>query len=246
MRVDRTKFHVLVAALSAACSPTEPPVAASSLPVPELPRPAEVPPPPAVTAPPPPQPAATAPPAVTAQPAPAAASSEDERYDFGPGGAVPPLARTIHPQSCAKSENAQGAVGACSLTRPPGPTCESFGDTVDECRRFSRWLVPKAAAHATQCLRAKSGSQDLCLFNVAMACAAESFGAVCLDPSPKIEADCKKVADQCARVPLRSRHMTLDACKGALSAIVPARREKFVHCAAESCAMVQCAYAADM
>lgn len=244
MQVDRASFLALTAALFAACGPAAPPLAASSVTVPELPRPPEA--PAAVDAGVIERPAEPEPEPPPPAPAPSDASDTGDEAPYAPGsGATPPLASTLHPQACAPAGNAVGAWPGCALTRPPGPTCESYGDTLKECQRFKRWLTPRAAAHAAACLRAKSGTPGLCEFNAAMACASESFGVACLDPSPTIDRDCRAVADSCAKVPRRYRHMTFDACRGALSAIVPARRRAFVHCAAESCALVQCAYAAD-
>lgn len=246
MQVDRTSFLALTATLFAACGPAAPPVTASTVAVPELP-----PPPPATSG--PPEAASATAPAVL-PPGPQAAGlpahrGDDDDGDEAPyrpsGGATPPLASSLHPQACATSANALGHSPGCTLTRPPGPTCESFRDTLNECRRFKSWLTPRAASHAAACLQAKSGGPELCQFNAAMACAAESFGVACLDPSPAVESACRKVVTQCASVPRQYRHMTFDACRGALSAIVPARRSAFVHCAAESCALVQCAYAAE-
>ncbi|HQY60038.1 MAG: hypothetical protein IPF92_25270 [Myxococcales bacterium] len=244
MQVDRASFLALTAALFAACGPTAPPVAADSVTVPELPPPPVAPVAPvALDAGVPERPVAPEPP----QPQPASAASDTgDEAPYEPGsGATPPLASSLHPQACATAGNAVGAWPGCALSRPPGPTCESYRDTLNECQRFKRWLTPRAAAHAAACLQAKSGKAELCEFNAAMACAAESFGVACLDPTPAIDRECRDVADRCARVPRRYRHMTFDACRAALSAIVPARRRAFVHCAAESCALVQCAYAAD-
>jgi hypothetical protein len=243
MHVDRASFLLLASTLFVACQPSE---AQGTPPVLAPPAPSPTPVPLVASA-----PTQTAAPSASAsapvEPAPvavAAPDANDEQYSFGSGAAVPPLAKDLHPQSCDVKDNAKGVVTACALSQP-GPTCESFGDTKDECARYGKWLVPRAAAAATKCLQAKSGKQSICLFNVGMACAVEAWGATCLDPSPKIEAACAKVAQRCESVPKKHRHMTLDACKAALSAIIPSRHDKFLHCAAESCQLVQCAYPAE-
>jgi hypothetical protein len=242
MKVDRGSFLALTAALFAACGPAAPPVAATSVTVPELPRPPEA--PAALDAGAIERPAEPEPPPPAPTPPARSDTGDEAPYETG-SGATPPLASSLHPQACPPAGNTVGLWPGCALTRPPGPTCESYGDTLKECQRFKRWLTPRAAAHAAACLQAKSGKAELCEFNAAMACASEAFGVACLDPSPAVDRECRDVDDACAKVPRRYRHMTFDACRAALSAIVPARRRAFVHCAAESCALVQCAYAAD-
>lgn len=241
MKVDRAKFLVLTSALFACAGKTEPandPGGAVAIP----PQP---PPPPAT---------ATATATVEAPPpdagpsrdVPVAVSDDDdeEPYQPWPGTAQPPLAKTVHAQSCDVAENAKGKPVACNLQRAPGPTCESFGETRADCPKLSRWLVPKVAEKAAGCLNAKSGKKDICLFNVGPSCVIESLSSVCLDPSPKIAASCERVMTRCAKADRKYRHMTADACKAAMSAIVPASQGKFLSCAAESCDLVPCMYAA--
>ena len=46
-----------------------------------------------------------------------------------------------------------------ALKPPPGPHCESFHSTREECEIFGRALRPEAAERAVECLVAKSGRQ---------------------------------------------------------------------------------------
>lgn len=230
MQIDRAAFLVLTAALSASCRP--PAVA------PEVVEVA-----PGVT--PPPEP--SAPPPASTSPAPAVAVPDDDGevpYETWPGTAVVPLAKTIRGKRCDPSENARGAPPACALAAPPGPACESFSDTRRECPRLGRSLVPRVAEAAVRCLTHKSGTTDICLFNVGAACTIAALDEVCVDDSPAIEQACVKVMDECAEMEPKFRHMNLHACKAALSAIVPSRHPAFLHCAAESCDLVACHYAA--
>lgn len=240
MKIDRARFLFLTSALFACGSKTEPandPGSAVTIP----PQP-----------PPPPATATAEKRAEAAQPdasAPkeafvAAADDDEEPYEPWPGTAQPPLAKTVHGQSCDVAENAKGKPVACTLKPAPGPTCESFGETRADCPKLSRWLVPKVAEKAAACLNGKSGKKDICLFNVGPSCVIEALSSVCVDPAPKVAASCERVMARCGKVDRKYRHMTADACKAAMSAIVPASQGKFLSCAAESCDLVPCMYAA--
>lgn len=243
MKVDRAGFLFFTSALLSACGTKQ-----------EGPNA-----PGAVTIPPqPPLPAQATGPAKAREPSPAdaggqgdlavASSDEDDEeeapYQPWPGTANPPLARTVHAQTCDLADNARGQPAGCALKPGPGPTCESFGATRVDCAKLTRWLVPRVAAKAQACLAGKSGKSDICLFNVGPSCVIQALSSVCLDPSPKIETACENVMMRCRKVDARHRHMTSEACKAAMSAIVPARRAPFLSCAAESCDLVPCIYAA--
>jgi hypothetical protein len=242
MKIDRGKFLFLTSALFACASKTEPvndPGSAVTIP----PQP---PPPPAASPTADKNAEAPAADAGTSRDVPVAVSDDEdeEPYEPWPGTAQPPLAKTVHAQSCDVAENAKGKAVACTLKPAPGPTCESFGETRSDCPKLSRWLVPKVAEKAAACLNAKSGKKDICLFNVGPSCVIEALSSACLDPSPKVASSCERVMSRCARVERKHRHMTADACKAAMSAIVPASQTKFLSCAAESCDLVPCMYAA--
>lgn len=242
MKVDRSKFLLLTSALFAACgSRTEAPSAGGAVVIPPQP---------------PPPPTASAAGAAVKEATPDAGriaeaplavdDDEDDEapYEPWPGTADPPLAKTVHAQSCDASENAKGKAVACSLRPAPGPSCESFSETRGDCPKLSRWLVPRVAERAAACLNAKSGKRDICLFNIGPSCVIESLSSVCLDGSPKITSSCERVMARCRKVDRESRHMTTAACKAAMSAILPVSQPKFVTCAAESCDLVPCLIAA--
>lgn len=242
MKVDRAGFLLFTSAIFAACASNQesPTTAGGPVAIPVQP-----PPPASTTAPSTPKLSETPPDAgKERESVPVAADDEEEPYKPWPGTANPPLAKTVHPQSCDVAENAKGKVAACALKPAPGPSCESFGETKADCPKMSRWLVPKVAEKAAACLNAKSGKSDICLFNVGPSCVIEALSSVCLNTDAKIADQCKRVMTKCQSIDKEYRHMTLDACKAAMSAIVPASQQKFVHCAAESCDLVPCVYAA--
>jgi len=240
MRIERGRFLFLTSAIFAACATRSEPSTPGAIIIPPQPP---SPPAPFPTATPERMDAGTTkeePPAVAV-----ATDDEDESpYDADPTVASIPLAKSIHAQSCDVADNAKGKPVSCAL-KAPGPTCESFTDTKSECAKLTRWVVPKAAEKAVACLNAKSGKKDICLFNVGVACVIESLSSVCLDAAPKIQTSCERVMAKCKKVDREARHMTLDACKAAMSAIVPARQSRFLTCAAESCSLVPCIYAAE-
>ena len=245
MQIDRKRFFLLTSMLTAAAcgSKTDPspnaPSGPISIPV-QPPAPASTTPAATTTA------ETATPDAGRTKETPVASSEDDDEqpYQDWPGTANPPLAKTVHAQSCDVSENAKGKAVACALKAPPGPTCESFGETKADCPKLSRWLVPRVAEKAAACLNTKSGKKDICLFNVGPSCVIESLSSACLNTDAKIETSCKRVMAKCNQMDKQYRHMTTDACKAALSAIVPARHSSFVSCAQESCDLVPCMYAA--
>jgi hypothetical protein len=234
MHVDRARFLLLTSALFAACKEGEPPPSAPIVIPPQPPAPPET----AKPEPPPIVDAGVKAPVVVAQD-----GDDEEPYEPWEGAADVPMAKSVHAQACEASDNQKGAV-QCALKAPPGPACESFASTRSECAKLRSWLVPRAAEKTAQCLQQKSGKQDICNFNIGPACFVAALSSVCLDDSARNEADCKKVMSACGSVEKKYRHMNTSACRAALSAIVPGRRGKFVTCAAESCDLVPCYYAA--
>ncbi|HEY8076922.1 MAG TPA: hypothetical protein VIF62_22500 [Labilithrix sp.] len=232
MHVDRAKFLLLTSTLFASCKESEP-AAQAPIVIPQQPASTaslakeEPPPPPVVDA--------------SAPEQPVAADDDEEPYEPWPGTAEVPMAKTVKGQTCDAGENAKGAP-VCTL-RPPGPTCESFSQTRGECSRLRTWLVPRVAERAAKCLSAKSGKQDICYFNIGAACVIQAMNDVCLDTSPRIDTSCKRVMTKCGAIERQYRHINLNACKAAMSSIVPSRQAKFLTCMQESCDLVACHYA---
>lgn len=240
MKIDRSKFLLLTSAMFACGTKNDPQQVGGPIIIPAQPPPTA-----SMTA------TASAkviepPDAGAPSSAPIAAAEDDDEqpYEPWPGTADPPMAKTVHAQKCDVAENAKGKTVGCTLKAPPGPSCESFSETRADCPKLSRWLVPKVAEKAAGCLNAKSGKKDICLFNVGPSCVIESLSSVCLNTDPKIEQACDRVMKRCKSYDPKYRHMNMDACKAALSAIVPAAHGKFTSCAAESCDLIPCMYSA--
>lgn len=246
MRIDREQFLVVVAALATggvvttACGTAQTPPADDPRPAtPEVQRggPAQ-----SVVIPPPAAPTAVVTPTATAtatatapdvpppQPAPqpAASSKPPNPYDGTP----------VTAQSCSPALNATGAVPKCAL-KPPGPSCESFDDTKSECPKLATLFKPRVAAAAIECLNKRSGTKDVCEFNVSSICAYEALGSACRDPA--VTPLCDKVIARCGTAGKgRYNKMSRESCEAGVSGVADGKRARFVACITESCRFETC------
>lgn len=217
MRVDRHRFLALTAAL-AACN-AQAPVAAPGGVI-EIPS----------TAPPAPPAPTNASGASDAGSAPVAAKSEVDES----------AAVELEPIDACTTTNASGTPADCTkLRRPPGPHCESFDDTIDECKEMTRLLRPAVAEKATKCMLAKSAAGTICQFGVAGLCAGQAFRASCADPSTVD--DCKAIVKKCAKYPVETvPRVTVAECQGALGAVAAKNRPAMLSCMSEGCTSGYC------
>jgi hypothetical protein len=141
-------------------------------------------------------------------------------------------------QSCNPALNNVGTAPSCNL-KAPGPTCESFSDTKQECPTLTKKLKPRVAAAAIECLKRKSGTQEICEFNVTGICAYEALGSACLDPTAK--AVCNKVVAKCGAGPRDAYNkMSRESCEAGVSGVADAKRAKFISCITEFCRFEGC------
>ena len=227
MQIDRSRFLMLTASIAASgCAGSQPQAV-------EVPEQTVV-----VIAPPPPQPAGSASAAPALEPddepqaelvAPAAEEDDEEALD--------PADRALAaaPSTCG---NDRGRVGSCSTLRAPGPNCESFADTQQQCEAFASGMHPKAAEKAVACLLARSGQRSICQFDVGQKCAVESLKSVCIEPYSA--QPCRSVMSVCSGQ--RFNKLTLQQCQRALSAVKGRNRLSLVTCITESCAVDYCFY----
>ena len=219
MRVDRHRFLALTAAL-AACN-AQPPVAPPGGVI-EIPS--------------------------TAPPTPFAPTSASGAPDAGGASLVvksevdasASVVGELEPVDACTATNAAGAPADCTkLRRPPGPHCESFDDTIDECKELTRVLRPAVAEKATKCMLAKSAAGTICQFGVAGLCAGQAFRASCADPSTAD--DCKAIVKKCARYPVETvPRVTVAECQGALGAVAAKNRPAMLSCMSEGCTSGYC------
>jgi hypothetical protein len=235
MYIDRERFLVLVASLATgailvpACDPVGTPPVAPSQPVEAQVVPVATPttPTPEPALPPLPAATATATPRDSNEDAPTPASTSPDPYKGTP----------VRAQSCDPALNMRGGAVACRIS-PPGPTCESIHDTKTECPTLNGLLKPRVAATAIDCLNRKSGTKEICEFNVSSICAYEALGSACLDPAAK--AVCNNVVARCGPPKGHYSKMTRESCEAGVSAISEGKRKKFISCITEFCRFETC------
>jgi hypothetical protein len=198
---------------------------------------------PASVAPLPAPPVASFPAATTPQPTPpststAATVATAEVSTVAPKSPNPYDGTPVTAQACSPALNSVGTPSRCALTAP-GPQCESFGDTVQECPTLTRLLKPRVAEAAIACLQRKSGTREICEFNITSICAYEALGSACLEPSAKTA--CNSVVAKCSAGPRGNYNkMTRESCEAGVSGIADAKRRKFISCISESCRFETC------
>lgn len=235
MKVDRERFLLLAAAIATgvcaapACgtSPAAPP----NEPAPD-PRPTAE---PLVI---PPIASARSMPVATASAAP---SSEPppEPAPVATGSPDPYKGTPVKAQACDPTQNKIGTSPPCVISGP-GPTCESLNDTRKECSSLNALLKPRVAQAAIECLRRRSGTKEICEFNVTSICAYEALGSACLEPSAKVA--CDGVMKSCGVGAGKSNYnkMSRDSCEAGVSGIADGKRKKFISCITEMCRFETC------
>jgi hypothetical protein len=244
MKIDRQHFLFLVGALAGGVSAI--PACASSPPPAERPAGGE-----AARGPAPAElvipPIASVAPATSTSSA--AAGDAPSSPTASPIASAPPTAKnaSAHPnpydgtpvtaQDCNPMLNREGKAPACVLSAP-GPSCESFRDTQKECPTLNQLLKPRVAAAAIECLRRRSGTKEICEFNVSSICAYEALQSACLDPAAR--AACTSVVAKCGGTRSAYNKMTRESCEAGVSGIADAKRAKFISCISESCRFETC------
>lgn len=147
------------------------------------------------------------------------------------------------PPGCPDSDNMVGTVGNCGTLRAPGPQCESFNDTKDDCSHLARGFKPRVAQKAVACILAKSGTQAICDFQLTQKCSASAAADSCLDPATG--PTCDSIMAACSgggRGRGRGTPLTKVACMHALSSLTGSNRSRVGSCIAESCGVELCFY----
>ena len=226
MKIDRERFLVLVSLLAGgACAQTQ----SSDPAAPGPAAPTAVMTVASVTT----IPLETAAPPVATTPPPAPPPAATPKASPDPYKGTPVTA-----QACNPSDNmVAGGPYACNL-RAPGPTCESFKDTVQECPTLQKLLKPRVASAALECLKRKSGTKEICEFNITSICAYEALGSACLDPS--VTRACDGIMNRCGGPKGNYNKMSRESCEAGVSGIADSKRKKFISCISESCRFETC------
>jgi hypothetical protein len=234
VKIDRDRFLVLTASIASVvvgCATEAPPQPIAAAPPPPLPPPAPtviyvmVPAAPMAI----PTPSAPQTPQTAQTPPASPVTTPPDPYKGTP----------IHGQTCDPALNMKGKAPVCAVRPPPGPTCESLGDTRAECPTLTGLFKPRIAQAAIECLNRRSGTKDICEFNVSSICAYEALQSACIEPYAK--AACTKVMARCGPQPKSHYNkMTQDACEAGVSGVADAKRARFLSCISESCRFETC------
>jgi hypothetical protein len=212
MHIDRARFLLITASLAGGgCSSTTQPAA---LPMPEPTATSSE-----VVVPETPEPDETAVAVATAAPRPTAVAT----------------AEPVEPAS-GPCDNDTATVPACALRAPPGPSCESFSDTVASCKSFKSGLRGAVAAKAVACLNAASGKQSVCDYTKAETCAVSAIRSACIQPSTFNA--CSPLVSACAGSSYSK--LTMQDCQTLLSAVKDGKRAAMITCMTEGCSIDSC------
>jgi hypothetical protein len=221
MRLDRSSFLILTAALAVDACESQPPPAAPLAGVIDVPSASD---------------SARAGALEASGPTATDASFASSGVD-----AAPTTAGNASADDTCAAVNSQGGTVDCSKLRaPPGPSCESFEDTRSECEDIKRVLRPAVAERADRCLLAKSGTRGICQFGISSVCVSQAFRVSCADPSTSSE--CGSIVRGCAggSVSSAAPKLTTAECQGALSAVSPQNRSALLGCMSEGCTAGDC------
>jgi hypothetical protein len=224
MRIDRQRFLLLTASLSGACTSSQPasqaPSEHTAIAPPEPVEPDE----------------AQQPVQPTDREASAdagAASSASASVEV----ALSAQAAQVTLNSDPKCNDMQGKPGKCQF-KAPGPQCESFRDLPNECQLLTKFLKPKVAERAVDCIAKKSGTPDICEFALPSRCATEAIrNGVC--PDKAAEKNCASLVANCSS---KRGSLSLEECKAGYSAVTPKSQKKMLSCMSEFCTIEHCLY----
>ncbi len=207
MHIDRSRFLLLTASMAGACSSTAPDAAA-------------------------PMPVISGDPLAGAQPIVVAAPPSQ----WAPDESAPPPARKRVYQETIDEPGADNLARCQTLKPPPAPQCEGFGYVRAQCEAYDRALTPDAAAAATDCLVARSGSAELCNDDIVGRCLVAGLQTV--RPRKVPEVDCDGIVNSCGH----SSPLTMSSCRRAAAGVKPQHRDDLVACMVESCRLEECIY----
>lgn len=229
MRIDRNRFLLFTASLSAAACASGAPSA-----VPAEPVVAEAPAEPGEET-----PGEEAPTVAVAEadagPTSPVTEGGSPVSEWGTGGPSAPT--TLNTDK--KCNDNVGKPGACTF-KAPGPQCESFSDIANECKSIVKAFKPKVAERAVDCMKQKSGTQAICEFALASRCVSEAIrNGVC--PEKAADADCQKAVANCSGGRGGSS-LSMDECRAAYSAVPTKSKKKMMSCVSEFCSIDNCLY----
>jgi hypothetical protein len=227
MRIDRNRFLLLTASLSAAACASGAPSA-----VPAEPVVAEAPDEPTEETP--------------GEESPTVAVAEVDAGPVSPeggspvsewGGGAPSAPTTLNTDK--KCNDNVGKPAACTF-KAPGPQCESFSEIGNECKSIIKAFKPKVAERAVDCMKQKSGTPAICEFALASRCVSEAMrNGVC--PEKAADVQCNTAVAKCSSGRGGSP-LSMDECRAAYSAVQTKNKRKMMSCVSEFCSIDHCLY----
>lgn len=227
MRVDRTKFLHLAAAMAGsvvACGTKPEPQSAIMVPVET---------PPDASAPTASGPTASSTPVATSRPTVATESAPDE-----PSAPVAASGRSTGIWALAYDPSAKAK--ACGDLKCPGPTQEGMSALRNACKTIEKRLATEPFQRFMTCMMSYNNTRNSCdLMKVGESpgeCLHEWYDTPKIDPATA--AKCKPIVAQCGG-PKRSVHaskgITMDECQKVLSVANAKSEPKMIHCVTEYC-----------
>jgi hypothetical protein len=132
----------------------------------------------------------------------------------------------------ACTDNSVGLPGDCSTLKAPGPSCESFSTTQSSCTTFKKALRPRVAQSAVACLLKASNTKAVCDFNKASSCFKDAVAQGCIDPATV--ATCDPIVKNCGS------KLSAGTCERLLSAVTSKHTQAMVGCMNEGCDVAFC------
>ena len=116
----------------------------------------------------------------------------------------------------------------CNGLEPPGPSCESFEDSLVICAGLSRAVHRERGSALMECIEQQSGTENMC-FNLHEAC---------IEPALRAAAAHGEAATTCGELVQRcgfDANLDLEMCQGAFHLVVASKRDRLTRCLADRC-----------
>ena len=127
-----------------------------------------------------------------------------------------------------------------SLQPPPGPHCESFIDTKNDCTALIDGLEADAAERAVNCLASRSKTESICRFDALQDCFI--IGTSASMPEPRLSKECSAVVKNCAGNRWARGDLTMETCGSVMAAVKDHLEADMIGCMAEGCGLGSCVW----
>jgi hypothetical protein len=129
-------------------------------------------------------------------------------------------------------DNSIGTPKSCTGLSAPGPHCESFAETQRFCDAFPRFMQPRAAEAAVDCMLAMSGTEAICDWSAWQSCALAGLQATCVDPASR--SPCMSMSSACGG------GLDVFQCQQAFAAAPARDHSRVASCIQEFCEVSFC------